>query len=156
MPFPRSNYGIAREDVAGLRIDVMTKLRGVADFDDLWQRRTTIEVEGEPVDLMGIEDLVRAKKTQRDKDWPMIQRLIEQSYFRGSQNPSAPAVDFWLRELQTPELLAEAAGAYAERANAIAAERPALAAALRRDIEQVGELLEAEERAERTRGQGPM
>jgi hypothetical protein len=145
------HFRCGREDVAGLRIDVMTKLRGVADFEELWERRTTIEVEGEPVDLLGIEDLVQAKKTQRDKDWPMIRRLIEQSYFRGIEDPSAAAVKFWLRELRSPELLIEAAAAYAEHANSLAAGRPALAAALRCDAEQVRELLETEERDERQR-----
>ena len=111
--------------------------------------RTTIEVAGESVDLLGIADLVRAKKTQRDKDWPMIQRLIEESYFRRPQDPSAAGVEFWLRELRTPELLVEAAAAYPRHASAIAAERPALVAARRGDREQVRELLDAEERQER-------
>jgi hypothetical protein len=75
------HFRCAHPDVAGLRIDVMAVLRAVGSFDELWERRTTIEAEGEPVDLLGMEDLVRAKKTQRDKDWPMIRRLVEQSYF---------------------------------------------------------------------------
>ena len=40
------------EDVAGLRIDVMSSLRGVGGFEELWARRTTIEVAGEPLDLL--------------------------------------------------------------------------------------------------------
>ena len=143
------HFRCGREDVAGLRVDIMTTLRGVADFEELWMRRTTLEVEGEPVDLLAIEDLVLAKKTQRDKDWPMIRRLIEQSYFRRPSEPSAAAVDFWLRELRSPELLVEAAGSYHSRARALADRRPALAAALRGDVEHVGELLDAEEREER-------
>jgi hypothetical protein len=64
-----------------MRVDVMTKMRGVAPFSRLWTRRTTIEVNGATVDLMGLPDLVQAKKTQRDKDWPMIRRLVEVNYF---------------------------------------------------------------------------
>jgi hypothetical protein len=143
------HFRCAREDIAGLRIDIMTKLRGVADFEDLWARRTTIETEGESLDLLGIEDLVQAKKTQRDKDWPMIRRLMEQSYFRRPADPSEAAVEFWLRELRTPELLLEAAALYSERAHALAAGRPALEAAQRGDSERVREFLEAEEREER-------
>jgi hypothetical protein len=143
------HFRCAREDVAGLRIDIMTKLRGVADFEELWERRTTIEVEGESLDLLGIEDLVRAKKTQRDKDWPMIRRLMEQSYFGRPADPSQAAIEFWLRELRTPELLVEAAAFYPEHARALAAGRPALKAALRGDLEQARELLDAEEREER-------
>jgi hypothetical protein len=86
------------EDVAKLRIDVMSKLRGVDEFAELWKRRTAIEVEGVEVDLLGIQDLVLAKKTQQNKDWPMIQRLVEQSYFVRLAEPSAEAVDFCLRE----------------------------------------------------------
>jgi hypothetical protein len=138
-----------REDVAGLRI--MAALRGVAPFEELWRRRTTIEVEGEPIDLLGIEDLVCAKKTQRDKDWPMIRRLVEQSYFRRTDAPSSAMADFWLRELRTPELLVEVAAAYAELARAIAASRPAAGAALEGAIEEVRKLLTAEEEEERRR-----
>jgi hypothetical protein len=46
-----------REDVAGLRIDLMSSLRGVADFEELWGRRTTVEIVGEPIDLPAIEEL---------------------------------------------------------------------------------------------------
>jgi hypothetical protein len=143
------HFRCSREDVAGLRIDIMATLRGVADFEELWRRRTTIEVSTESVDLLGIEDLVRAKKTQRDKDWPMIRRLLEQSYFRRPPDPSALAVEFWLRELRTPELLVEAAAAHPAMARALAAERPALASALSGDIEHLRGVLEAEEREER-------
>jgi hypothetical protein len=144
-----AHFRCAREGVAGLRIDIMANLRGVADFEELWLRRTTIEVAGESVDLMGIGDLVRAKKTHLDKDWPMIRRLMEQSYFTRAPEPSAAAVEFWLRELRTPELLVEAAAAYSERAYTLAARRPALAAAVSGDVESVREGIEAEEREER-------
>jgi hypothetical protein len=66
----------------GLRIDVMTKMRGVDAFEKLWRRRTTIELPSGPrCHLMGLPDLVQAKKTQRDKDWPMLRRLVEAHYF---------------------------------------------------------------------------
>jgi hypothetical protein len=113
------------------------------------ERRTTIEFEGEPVDILGIEDLVRAKKTQLGKDWSMIQRLIERHYFDRPADPSTQAVNFWLRELRTPELLVEAAAAYPDRTRELAADRPALHAALAGDSARTAELLEAEEREER-------
>lgn len=65
------------EEVRGIRIDIMAKLRGCSPFNDLWKRRKTIYVDGIKVDLIGLEDLVQCKKTQRDKDWFMLQRLIE-------------------------------------------------------------------------------
>ena len=93
----------------------MSRLRGVDAFEELWARRTTIDLAGEPVDLLALEDLVLAKKTQRDKDWPMLRRLVEQSYFAHTRDPDPPTVAFWLRELRTPELLTPSvtvAGAY--------------------------------------------
>ena len=75
------HFRCRRADVADLRIVAMAVLRGVAYFDELWQRRTTIQVEGEEIDLLSAPDLILAKKTQRDKDWPMIRRLVEQNYF---------------------------------------------------------------------------
>ncbi len=36
---------------------------------------TLEDADGTIYQLLGIEDLVKAKKTQRDKDWPMIRRL---------------------------------------------------------------------------------
>ncbi len=138
-----------REDVAGLRIDLMSSLRGVAGFEELWARRTTIEVAGEPIDLLAMEDLARAKKTQRDKDWPVIRRLVEQSYFGHSASATPELVRFWLRELRTPELLVEVAGAHPELARAEAVWRPAVRAALSAHLEDVTETLEAEEREER-------
>ena len=138
-----------REDVVGLRIDLMSSLRGVAGFEELWTRRTTIEVAGEPIDLLAMEDLVRAKKTQRDKDWPVIRRLVEQSYFGHSASATPELVRFWLRELRTPELLVEVAGAHPELARAEAVLRPAVRAALSAHLDDVSDTLEAEERKER-------
>jgi hypothetical protein len=143
------HFRCRREDVAGLRIDVMSSLRGVAGFEELWARRTTIEVAGEIIDLLSIEDLVRAKKTQRDKDWPMVRRLVEQHYFEHSANPDDPCVSFWLRELRTPELLLEVAAAHPASARTEALSRAAVQAALSGQPDPVSEALEAEEREER-------
>src|SRR5205807_491575 len=110
------HFRCRRADVAGLRIDVMAVLRGVAGFAELWNRRTTIHVDGEEIDLLSAADLIQAKKTQRDKDWPMIRRLVEQNYFERAADESAQQVEFWLAELRTPELLAEVAAAHPELA----------------------------------------
>jgi hypothetical protein len=60
----------------------MSVMRGVDPFELIWQRRATIELpDGTVCDLLSIADLVRAKKTQRDKDWPMIRRLLEADFF---------------------------------------------------------------------------
>lgn len=95
-------------EATGLRIDVMARMRGVADFPELWERRTTIETEdGEVIEVMGIRDLVQAKKTQRDKDWPMIRRLIEAHYAQFRGTPTPERLCFWIDEMRTPMLLQE-------------------------------------------------
>lgn len=68
-------------DALGMRIDVMSKMRGVDSFPKLWTRRTTLSMDDGKIELMSLPDLVQAKKTQRDKDWPMLRRLIEVNYF---------------------------------------------------------------------------
>jgi hypothetical protein len=141
-----------RQDVAGLRIDIMSRYREGSNFEELWNRRTVIEVEGEPVQILAIEDLVNAKKTQRDKDWPMLSRLVEGSYFAcrdADEHPAPELVEFWLRELRTPDLLIEVAGKYRGAARSLAASRRAVASALTNDTEKVAEAIADEEREER-------
>ncbi len=78
-----------------MRVDVMSKMRGVDAFAKLWKRRTTIELpDGTSCDLLSLPDLVQAKKTQRDKDWPMIRRLVEAHYFQNSNRPQSCANPF--------------------------------------------------------------
>lgn len=78
-----------------MRVDVMSKMRGVAAFSRLWPRRTTIVVpDGMVCDLLALPDLVRAKKTQRDKDWPMIRRLVEAHFFQNRHKSLTAHVRF--------------------------------------------------------------
>jgi hypothetical protein len=136
---------------AGLRVDVMARMRGVADFTELWERRTTLQGEDETIyELMSLPDLVQAKKTQRDKDWPMIRRLIEADRAACSGSPSSAQARFWLREGRTAELLIELSRDFPNEAKALArATRPLLRMALQNDQEPLDEALAAEERTER-------
>ncbi len=143
------HFRCRRPDVNGLRIDLMSHLRGLPSFEELWERRTTFEVAGEKIDVMALQDLVLAKKTQRDKDWPMIRRLVEQSYFTRSDTPATELVDFWLHELRTAELVMEVSREYPDAARRAAVGRPAVAAALRADMDAAARSLEEEERAAR-------
>ncbi len=144
------HFRCLRPDVDQLRIDVMSNLRGVAPFEELWARRTTLEIDGQPVELLSLPDLVLAKKTQRDKDWPMIRRLVDQSFFGHAHEPTEGEIAFWLGELRTVESLMEAVQRWPEEA-LTAAGRPAVEAALAGDYERVDNELQAEERAERRR-----
>lgn len=79
----------------GARLDVMSKLRGVDEFARLWERRTTaVGAGGETYELLSLPDLVAAKKTQRDRDWPMIRRLVEASYAGAQLEPTQAQVVF--------------------------------------------------------------
>lgn len=132
-----------------LRIDVMHRLRGAEPFAAMWRRRQRVVVPGVgAIHVMHIADLVTAKKTQRDKDWPMIRRLVEADIARTRRRTSAK-VRFWLRECRTPELLAELSQRYSATARALSDERRLLAAARRGDLAGIETGLRAEEDRER-------
>jgi hypothetical protein len=134
-------------DAAGLRVDVMSKMRGVDDFDHLWERRTLLEGDdGTVYQLMSLPDLVQAKKTQRDKDWPMIRRLIEADHAALAGKAGLPQIRFWLREARTPSLLMDLAQAHRNEAEQMANERPkVISAAMSGDESGVEAALLAEE-----------
>lgn len=138
----------------GLRIDVMSNMRGVGPFPELWERRTTLVIPNPPdlpleIDVMALPDLVASKKTQRDKDWPMIRRLVEANYFEFREQPTPARVEFWLRELRTAELLAESVGLFPRDAARLESERPLLAAARSGDLPALERELAREQEAER-------
>jgi hypothetical protein len=70
---------------------------------ETWARRTTLSIDDGTIDLMSLPDLVQAKKTQCDKDWPMLRRLLEVHYFANRENPTHEQIRFWLLELRTPD-----------------------------------------------------
>lgn len=136
-------------DAAGMRVDIMAVMRNVAPFDELWKRRTSIKTEEGTYDLISLPDLVNAKKTQRDKDWPMIRRLVEANYFENMKSPSSNHLDFWLKELRTPELLIEVSGKYKKQASLLSESRPLLEYAISSSLKKLEEALRREELLER-------
>lgn len=136
-------------EAEGFRIDVMSKLRGVEAFPRLWERRTTFELGRGAVEVLALPDLVASKKTQRDKDWIMIRRLLEASYARAPESPTAEQLSFRLTELRTPELLIECAAAHPDEATVVGQVRPATAAAADNDIAAVADAMNQEEERER-------
>ena len=137
-------------EAPGMRVDVMSRMRGVDPFSRLWKRRTTIELQdGSTCDLLSLPDLVQAKKTQRDRDWPMIRRLIEAHYFQHRAKPTSAAITFWLRELRTPALLLDVAQSHARVCRQIVVDRPLLVKAAGGHIDELRQALLDEETAER-------
>ena len=131
------------------RLDVMSKMRGVDPFSELWSRRTTIESNSFTHDLMSLPDLVKAKKTQRDKDWPMIRRLVEANYFANTADPTAEQIAFWLAELRTPSLLTSVANRFRGLARQTSETRPLVRFALDQNETALETALDEEEKRER-------
>jgi hypothetical protein len=137
-------------EAAGMRVDVMTRMRGVNSFAKLWPRRSTVLAEdGTSYELMSLPDLVKAKKTQRDKDWPMIRRLVEADYFKHREQPKQQQLVFWFLELRTPELVIELASAHPKICGRLVKQRSLLKLAAAGQENDLIEALSEEERLER-------
>ncbi len=144
------HYRCRHPEADGMRLDVLSVMRGVPAFPILWERRTTVRLpEGEDIELLALPDLVQAKKTQRDKDWPMIRRLVEANYVQFSDRPSEERMAFWLAELRTPGLLREVASRFPAAWSAAVRTRPFLASLHTRTDEEVAASLADEEARER-------
>lgn len=144
------HFRCTAQGVERLRIDVMGKQRGLQPFSSLWRRREEIRFPGVGlVPVMSLPDLVVAKKTQRDKDWPMIRRLVEADIHRATA-VDRRAIRFWLRECRTPELLVALAARFPQLARHEARRRPLLEAALAGKTSAVAGLLEKEQLKEKT------
>ena len=144
------HFRCAHPEARGFRIDVMTRIRGVNPFPALWSRRTSWDLPGGiQFNGLSLPDLVASKKTQRDKDWPMIRRLVEVNYDEGFASPVPEQVDFWLNELRTPDLLLECVRRFPEEADRVAQTRPAIHSALANDMAGIDESLAAEQMRER-------
>jgi len=139
-------------DAWRMRVDLMAKMRGVGAFDGLWRRRTTIALPGDVrCDLLSVADLVLAKKTQRDKDWPMIRRLVEAHYFEHVRTQSPAQRRFWFRELRTPELLIDLSRRDPALCRRLMSRRPLLRHAASGDENLLTRTLLEEELAERAK-----
>ncbi len=131
-------------------VDIMSKMRGVDGFSALWKRRTSIAFpNGTRCHALSLPDLVQAKKTQRDKDWPMIRRLLKVHYFENSKRPTRAHVEFWLRELRTPQLLVEVASEHPRVCGRLLSKRPLLNFARTGSLTELQRALQTEEATER-------
>ena len=143
------HYRCRGQGVAGLRVDVMSQMRGVDDFHALWERRTTFgDDHGAEFNLLSIPDLIKAKKTQRSKDWPVIELLAAIHHRENGHHPSPTSIEFWLREVRTPELLIQLAAQYPSQSQSLASARPLLTIAATGDIDALRLALDTERQAE--------
>lgn len=100
------HFRCQREDVRRLRVDVLFRMRGCEPFEKLWRRRTEVKLpKGLKIPVIGLRDLVQCKKTQRDKDWHMLSRLVNNDILLHGSRPRKGDVSWWLRECRSPEIL---------------------------------------------------
>ena len=144
------HFRFPKNDPKGARIDVLGKMRGMAEFLAVWSRRKEFSVpEIGNIPVMGLPDLVQSKKTQRDKDWPMIRRLVEADLLNTPDPPSDERIRFWLKECRTPDLLINLRKKFRSQAEELVRQRPLLAWALPGEEEVIRDLLKKEEERER-------
>jgi hypothetical protein len=144
------HFRFPKGDPKGVRIDLLGKMREVDDFNFLWHRRKEIEISGlGTVAVISLPDLVKSKKTQRDKDWPMIRRLIEADIYNAPADPPEEQIIFWLSECRTPELLIALVKKYSEPAKRESLQRPLLIQAISGCETEIEKLLHEEEEYER-------
>lgn len=138
------------KDVQNLRIDIISKLRGCEPFEKLWERRNKVKLKGNGiVNIIGLFDLVQSKKTQRDKDWLMLKRLVEDDIISNKDNPSEEKIRWWFLETRSAETLVSLAKKYPEIAKECVNERPLLSYAVSLDLKVLNSKLYEEEAMER-------
>ena len=138
------------KDVKGLRIDIIAKLRGCDSFDKLWERRNRIRLkDGTVVNVISLHDLVQSKKTQRDKDWLMLKRLVDNDIILNKQNPKDGQIKWWFLECRDANILINLAKKYSHIVKERVVKRPLLSEATNADTEKFNLQLREEERSER-------
>jgi hypothetical protein len=137
-------------DAEGIRLDVLAKLRAVPSFRELWERRVSAEITPRmSCDIASVQDLVLTKKTQRDKDWPMIRRLVEAHFVQNRNAPGNEDIAFWFLESRTPTLLIQLAHDYPDLLEELMPQRPLLRYAELADEAGLENALAGEEQKER-------
>jgi hypothetical protein len=140
------------EGVEGLRVDILAKLRGCDDFSSLWDRRFEVKIPSGPqINVISLRDLVISKKTQRDKDWFMLRRLVDNDIALHSSTSSRHKIDWWLCECRNPSYLLDLCRKYRDLARQQLLNRSLLKAAIRADQRKLTKLLEGEKQKEQER-----
>ena len=137
------------DEIKGIRIDILARMRGCAPFEELWSRKKTVKINRSlTVDIIGLEDLVQSKKTQRDKDWFMFKRLLEIDIL-STTRPSIDKIEWWLSECITAELLVQLSEKYPPAVKRCLENRPLLKYAAQKNLDKLASALLEEERTER-------
>lgn len=142
------HFRAGMSEAKGIRIDIMSKMRGCNSFEKLWEKRKRVRIEGRIINIISLKDLVQSKKTQRDKDWLMLKRLIEIDILN-TQQPALGRIKWWFLECRTPELLVKILERYPHLAKECSKKRPLLKYAIEKSLEKLDSSLLEEEKIER-------
>lgn len=112
-------------------------MKGCDDFNRLWL-----------IDVITLADLVQSKKTQRDKDWLMIDRLIQNDIMLADK-PSAEKISWWLLECRRPDSLIELAKRHQDAAKKQGGRRPLIEYAIEENPGKLRIALKSEEESEK-------
>jgi len=144
------HFRCGARDIKGLRIDIMSKLRNCDAFDVLWQRRKKLSLKtGVILNIIGLEDLVQSKKTQRDKDWLMLKRLVDNDIILKKYKATANKIKWWFGECRDSDVLIELTRRYPSLAKEAVKNRPLVLLAIRKDKRRLLAKLNLEESKER-------
>ena len=135
--------------VERLRVDILGKLRGCDDFSSLWDRRFELKIPSGPqINVISLRDLVASKKTQRDKDWFMLRRLVDNDIALHGDSSNMHKLNWWLRECRNPDYLIDLCRKYPDLAQQQLLNRPLLKTAIRAGQKKLAQLLEVEKEQE--------
>lgn len=138
--------------VENLRIDIIGKLRGCSNFETMWNRRTTAVLSNSlKIDILGIADLVKCKKTQRDKDWFMLNRLVENDILLNQPNANEGKIKWWFLECRSTETLFNLVQKFPGYIDNCIKERPLLKYVKENNKETLEKMLYEEEVLERNK-----
>lgn len=135
--------------VEQIRVDILSRLRGCDDFPFLWNRRFELNVTSGPkINVIGLRDLVASKKTQRDKDWFMLQRLVDNDIALHENTSDIDKIKWWLSECRSPNSLINLCERYPGIVKQQVLIRSLLKTAIRGDEKKLSRLLEDEKAKE--------
>lgn len=135
--------------VKHLRVDILAKLRGCDNFPSLWNRRFELKIPSGPkIHVIGLRDLVISKKTQRDKDWFMLSRLVDNDIALYRNTSDIHKINWWLCECRNPTYLIELCQRYPDFARQQLLNRPLLKSAIKVEQKKLVRLLEGEKEKE--------
>jgi hypothetical protein len=149
----RKGHGVhLRCRAAGVKAQRVDLLGRLQPFSQLWERRHFAKLpDGGLLPVIGLHDLVQSMKIQRDKDWVMLRRLVENDIVLHRSAPQPGHVRWWLIEGREPISLISLAAEFPKEAQRAILKRPLLRSAVSGDSVQLAAGLWQEEQLERAK-----